>query len=53
VKIARMISGAGLLFSSALWGKVIENVTGHSDIFGWVAMTSVLAFIGGVMFLSG
>jgi len=48
-----VISGFGMLFSSALWSKVIENVTGYTNLFGWVAITSVLAFLGGMIFLSG
>ena len=53
MRITRVISGFGMLFSSALWSKVIENVTGYTNLFGWVAITSVLAFLGGMIFLSG
>jgi len=53
MKLSRALSGFTLLFSSALWGKVIETITGYSNILGWVAVTSVLAFIGGAMFMSG
>ena len=50
---SRIYSGLGMLFSSAVWGKAIEIFTGITDIFGWIAITSVLAFIGGMVFTSG
>ena len=53
MRIRRVISGFGMLFSSALWSKVIEHFTGYSNLFGWIAVTSVLAFIGGIVFMSG
>lgn len=53
MKLIRTVSGAGLLFSSAIWGRVIETITGYTEVWGWVAITSVIAFIGGIMFWSG
>ena len=53
MKLGTIFSGFGMLLSSALWGKVIEEITGYSNILGWVAVTSVLAFMGGAIFMSG
>ena len=53
MKIRRTITGISLLISSPLWGRVIEFLTGYSDVFGYVAITSVVAFAGGMIFLSG
>ncbi len=53
MRIVRMISGITLLTASAWMGPAISSALGWSEIFGYVSISSILAFIGGVVFWSG
>ena len=53
MKPRRVWLGGSLLVSSAVIARVIEQVTGVTDILGVVLMTSVISFVGGMICMSG
>ena len=53
MKIRRMITGLSLLISSPLLGRIIGDLSGFSDIYGVLSFSSIIAFLGGIMFFSG
>lgn len=53
MRIVRMISGITLLTASAWMGPAISSALGWSETFGYVSISSILAFIGGAVFFSG
>lgn len=53
MRIARMISGISLLTASAWIGPAISSALGWSEVFGYVSISSLVAFIGGIVFCSG
>jgi hypothetical protein len=52
MKLRRMMTGLGLLFSSALISTIIAKIWGTTAI-GSIAVASIVAFIGGCWFMSG
>ena len=48
-----MISGITLLTASAWIGPAVSNVIGTSEVFGFIGISSLVAFLGGAMFYSG
>ncbi len=52
MKIARIFSGCTILLGSALSSALITTFTGISAI-GTIAITSIIGFVGGCLFMSG
>lgn len=48
-----MISGITILTASAWMGPAIASLLDVSETFGYVGISSILAFLGGMMFYSG
>lgn len=48
-----MISGITILTASAWIGPAVSNVLGTSEVFGFIGISSLVAFFGGMMFYSG
>ena len=53
MRIVRMISGITILMASAWMGPALSNLLGVSEVFGYVTVSSILAFLGGCIFWSG
>lgn len=53
MRIIRMLSGITILTASAWLGPAISSVLGVSEVFGFVGISSILAFIGGIVFCTG
>ena len=53
MRIIRMISGISLLTASAWIGPAVAQWLGYSEVFGFVSISSLVAFIGGIVFYSG
>lgn len=53
VRLVRMISGITILTASAWMGPALANLLGVSEVFGYVSVSSLLAFLGGCIFWSG
>lgn len=53
MRIVRMISGITMLTASAWMGPALSNILDVSEVFGYVSVGSLLAFIGGIIFYSG
>lgn len=53
MRIVRMISGITILTASAWMGPAISNLLGVSEVFGYISISSLFAFVGGMIFYSG
>lgn len=53
MRIIRMISGITILTASAWMGPALSEWLGVDAVFGYIGVSSVLAFIGGMIFYSG
>ena len=53
LRLIRMISGISLLTASAWIGPAVANALGYSEVFGFVSISSLVAFLGGILFASG
>ena len=53
MRLIRMISGITILTASAWMGPALANVFGVSEVFGYVSVSSLLAFLGGYVFCKG
>jgi len=53
MKISRMVSGIGLLTASAWLGPALSNLLGVSEVFGYVSVSALMAFCGGILFTLG
>ena len=53
MRLVRMISGITILTASAWMGPALANLLGVSEVFGYVSVSSLLAFLGGCVFWSG
>ncbi len=53
MRLVRMISGITILTASAWMGPALANVFGVSEVFGYVSVSSLLAFFGGYVFCRG
>lgn len=53
MRLIRMISGITLLTASAWIGPAVSNLLGTSEVFGFIGISSIFAFFGGMMFYSG
>jgi len=52
MKITRIFSGCTILLGSALSSAFITTMTGYSHI-GAIAVTSIIGFCGGCLFMNG
>ena len=50
MRIIRMISGITILTASAWMGPALSEWLGVDAVFGYIGVSSVLAFIGGMIF---
>ena len=53
MRLIRMISGITVLTASAWMGPALASLLGVSEVFGYVSVSSLLAFLGGCIFWSG
>ncbi len=53
MRLFRMIGGITILTGSAWMGPALSSLLGVSEVFGYVGISSILAFIGGMVFYSG
>lgn len=53
MRIIRMISGISLLTASAWIGPAVSSALGWSEVFGYISISSIIAFLGGALFYSG
>lgn len=53
MRLIRMISGISLLTASAWIGPAVASALGYSEVFGFVSISSLVAFCGGILFASG
>jgi len=52
MKLRRMITGLIILLGSGSSSYIVCNALG-SDVIGFVAVSSIIGFIGGMFFISG
>lgn len=53
MRLIRMISGISLLTASAWIGPAVSSALGWSEVFGYISISSIVAFCGGMLFYSG
>lgn len=53
MRLIRMISGISLLTASAWIGPAVAGALGYSEVFGYISISSLVAFLGGMLFYSG
>ena len=53
MRLVRMISGISILTASAWIGPAVAQWLGYSEVFGFISISSIIAFFGGMLFYSG
>lgn len=53
MRMIRMISGISILTASAWIGPAVAQWLGYPEVFGYVSISSIIAFVGGMLFYSG
>lgn len=53
MKIVYMIIGIVMLTASAWIGPALSNALGVSEVFGYISISSTMAFFGGCLFMAG
>ena len=53
MRILRMMAGISMFASSVWLGPLVSETFGTSEIFGFVTVGGLLAFMGGALFYSG
>ena len=53
MRLTRMIAGVAILTASAWMGPALSIAFGVSEVFGYISVSSIFAFIGGCIFWSG